>query len=160
MALSPTDPQNHQDAGDLWVPEESEIVEGARVEHSISRYSDLRADFHLAEPSMGLGGEGSGYGLVHTLLQPASICQCVWETELPQQSIRGAVLCKSLDRQPPSAPGSPQRPSFQQQWKTQYCSTKPGPLRPCPFGRIHSDWSMPVYWNLNIVCSVPPPHTL
>ncbi|XP_020012695.2 triggering receptor expressed on myeloid cells 2 [Castor canadensis] len=31
------DPQNHQDAGDLWVPEESEIVEGARVEHSISR---------------------------------------------------------------------------------------------------------------------------
>ncbi|XP_008060312.1 triggering receptor expressed on myeloid cells 2 [Carlito syrichta] len=31
------DPLDHQDTGDLWVPEESESFEGAQVEHSISR---------------------------------------------------------------------------------------------------------------------------
>ncbi|CAO2607376.1 Triggering receptor expressed on myeloid cells 2, partial [Lemmus lemmus] len=33
------DPLDGQDAGDLWVSEESESIEGAQVEHSTSRYS-------------------------------------------------------------------------------------------------------------------------
>jgi hypothetical protein len=37
--LSITDPLDDQDAGDLWVPEESSSFEGAQVEHSTSRYS-------------------------------------------------------------------------------------------------------------------------
>lgn len=40
QALSPTDPLDYQDPGDLWIPEESERFEDAQVEHSISRYSD------------------------------------------------------------------------------------------------------------------------
>lgn len=40
MALPPIDPLDHRDAGDLWVPGESESFEDAHVEHSISRYSD------------------------------------------------------------------------------------------------------------------------
>ena len=40
QALSPTDPLDYQDPGDLWIPEESKSFEDAHVEHSISRYSD------------------------------------------------------------------------------------------------------------------------
>lgn len=40
QALSPTDPLDYQDPGDLWIPEVSERFEDAQVEHSISRYSD------------------------------------------------------------------------------------------------------------------------
>ncbi|XP_011929128.1 PREDICTED: triggering receptor expressed on myeloid cells 2 [Cercocebus atys] len=37
MALPPIDPLDHRDAGDLWVPGESESFEDIHVEHSISR---------------------------------------------------------------------------------------------------------------------------
>ncbi|XP_059138064.1 triggering receptor expressed on myeloid cells 2 [Peromyscus eremicus] len=39
------DPLDDQDAGDLWVPEESESFEGAQVEHSTSRSQSQETSF-------------------------------------------------------------------------------------------------------------------
>lgn len=41
------DPLDDQDAGDLWVPEESESFEGAQVEHSTSRSQSQETSFPL-----------------------------------------------------------------------------------------------------------------